>query len=118
MMVAAAFDTGIRFVAVSLRVPILLAAGALWYGHVGARGFEYYDFVLNSGIEEEFLILSSLLRPRLPSAVFPSDLLTKTQHTPLLSTVRDTCHTQICKNVKNTCISELPCFCALAKYWS
>ena len=40
MMVAAAFDTGKRFVAVSLRVPILLAAGALWYGHVSARGFK------------------------------------------------------------------------------
>jgi len=40
MMVAAAFDTGIRFVAISLRMSILLAAGALWYGRVSARGFK------------------------------------------------------------------------------
>ena len=48
MMVAAAFDTGMRFVAISLRLPKLLAAGALWYGHVSARGFKLYEFVLNS----------------------------------------------------------------------
>ena len=40
MMMPAAFDTGIWFVAVSLRVSILLAAGALWYAWVWAGGFK------------------------------------------------------------------------------
>jgi len=37
------------------------------------------------------LILSSHLRLRLPSGLFPSGFTTKTLHTPLLSTIRATC---------------------------
>ena len=47
MMMPAVIDTGIWFVAVSLRVPILLAAGALWYAKVCVRGFKKYNLVLN-----------------------------------------------------------------------
>ena len=39
-MVSATFYTGIWFVAVSLRVPIVLTSGALWCAHIGSRGFE------------------------------------------------------------------------------
>ena len=38
--------------------------------------------------------------------------------TPLLSTVRATRLAQFCKYVKYKCMSELPCFCASANYWS
>jgi len=47
MMMPTAFNTGILFVAVSLRISILLAAGALWYAKVCTRGFKKYDLVLN-----------------------------------------------------------------------
>ena len=30
-------------------MPILLAAGALWYAKVCARGFKWYNLVLNDG---------------------------------------------------------------------
>jgi hypothetical protein len=53
-----------------------------------------------------------------PSAVFPSTLLNKILHTPLMSKFRATCHIQICKYLKNKCISELPSFCASSNYCS
>ena len=49
MMMPAAFDAGIWFVAVTLRMPILLTAVALWNANVCARGFKEYNLVLNGG---------------------------------------------------------------------